>query len=31
VRAADLPDLIASVHAALQGLKAPQQARAFQC
>ena len=26
VRAADLPDLIASVHAALQGLKAPQQA-----
>src|ERR671913_226872 len=26
VRAADLPDLIASVHAALQSLKAPQQA-----
>jgi predicted transcriptional regulator len=26
VRAADLPDLIASVHGALQGLKAPQQA-----
>jgi len=26
VRIADLPDLIASIHAALQGLKAPQQA-----
>src|SRR5215204_5945477 len=26
VRAADLPDLISSVHGALQGLKAPQQA-----